>query len=108
MSMVLRVRPVMGAGLLPGRVALSAATRPPTERAHVHTGEHGRPSEANGIPRAARRRRAPAAPRRRSALRGILDALLLGPARGSDTGTQVIEVSLREIDSERTDRCGVH
>ena len=42
----------------------------PAERGHAHMREHGRSSEATGIPRAARRHTAPAAPRRRSARRG--------------------------------------
>ena len=37
------------------------------------------------------------------ALRGILDALLLGPARGRDAGAQVLEVRLGELDRERAD-----
>ena len=38
------------------------------------------------------------------ALRGILDALLLGPARGRDARTQVLEVRLGDLDRERADR----
>ena len=38
------------------------------------------------------------------ALRRILDALLLGPARGRDAGAQVLEVRLGEPDRERPDR----
>ena len=43
--------------------------------------------------------------RERHALRVIVDGLLFGPARGRDSGTQVVEIPVADLDRERPDRC---